>query len=155
MWTAGRELLGMINYRLGNYGAARRELEAAQEQGAGIETLNMLADSYRAGRRWAKVDALWAEMAAASPSAELVHEGRLVYAGSLADRGRVNDAVRELARHFRYVRRPKPHHLATAYALGDLYERTGQLPRARDLFRWILTADPTYQDARERLAALG
>ena len=37
---------------------------------------------------WSAVEELWDELRQASPSAELVMEGRIVMAGSLADRGR-------------------------------------------------------------------
>ena len=53
----------------------------------------MLADCYRALGRHAKVDELWEELRAASPSAALVAEGRIVYAGSLADQGKLADAI--------------------------------------------------------------
>ena len=50
----------------------------------------VLADCYRALKRWARVDELWEELRAASPSADLVAEGRIVVAGGLADRGRID-----------------------------------------------------------------
>jgi hypothetical protein len=39
--------------------------------------------------------------------------------------------------------------------LGDLYERAGDLPRARDLFARVASFDDDPLDAAERLAALG
>ena len=56
----------------------------------------MLADCYRALRQWPQVEELWDELREASPDAELVTEGRIVMAGSLADRDRVVDAIRLL-----------------------------------------------------------
>jgi len=40
-------------------------------------------------------------------------------------------------------------------ALGDLYERAGDTPRARELFGRIVAAEPDFADAAERLAGLG
>ena len=44
-------------------------------------------------RPYDDVDELWNELNEASPSAELMAEGRIVAAGSLADRGRLQDAI--------------------------------------------------------------
>jgi hypothetical protein len=49
---------------------------------------------------------------------------------------------------------PRAHHLRRAYALADLFERAGDLPRARATFTWILRHDPAFADAAERAAAL-
>ena len=54
----------------------------------------VLADCYRALRRYDEVEPLWQELREVSPSAELVAEGRIVYAGSLADRGDVSGGHR-------------------------------------------------------------
>ena len=50
-------------------------------------------DCYRAQRRWRKVAELWQELAAVSPTGELVAEGRIVYAGALADQDRMPEAL--------------------------------------------------------------
>jgi tetratricopeptide (TPR) repeat protein len=50
--------------------------------------------------------------------------------------------------------KPKALHLRQWYALADLYERAGELPRARDLFERIAAADPDAYDVRQRLIAL-
>ena len=41
-----------------------------------------------------------------------------------------------------------------AYALADLYERAGELPRARELFGLVANADPDFVDVQARLRAL-
>ena len=38
--------------------------------------------------------------------------------------------------------------------LADLYERSGDIPRARELFERVVAADPELSDAAERLAGL-
>ena len=82
-------------------------------------------------------------------------EARIVHAGSLADRGRLAEAIELLERGKGSVRKPKEHHLRTWYVLADLYERAGEVPRARELFRKILEADPDVYDTAERLASIG
>ncbi|HLY81953.1 MAG TPA: tetratricopeptide repeat protein, partial [Acidimicrobiales bacterium] len=52
------------------------------------------------------------------------------------------------------VKKPNDHHLRQWYALGDLYERAGDIPRARELFRRVATHDPEAFDAAERLRSL-
>lgn len=149
-----RELYGLTLYRLGQWRNAVRELEAFATLTSSTEQHPVLADSYRALRRWAEVERLWEELRAASPSAALVAEGRIVMAGTLADRDRLAEAVALLDRARWQVKRPRDHHLATAYALADLLERSGDLARARETFRWVADADPDFADVRRRLGAL-
>ena len=51
-------------------------------------------------------------------------------------------------------KRPREHHLRRAYALADLYERAGAVPRARELFAWLAAEDPDLADVVERARAL-
>ena len=76
-----RELTGLAQYRIGNYAAAAKELEAYADLSDSVDQNPVLMDCYRAQRRWRKVEELWLELAAVSPTAELVAEGRIVYAG--------------------------------------------------------------------------
>lgn len=149
-----RELLGLAYYRLGRWRDAAREMEAFALLTASTEQHPVLADSYRALGRHARVDELWAELREDSPSAETVHEGRIVAAGSLADQGRLADAVRLLEKGWKTPKQPKEHHLRRAYALADLYERAGSVPRARQLFGWLAQVAPEFADVDARLDAL-
>jgi tetratricopeptide (TPR) repeat protein len=149
-----RELLGLTHYRLAHYPAATKELEAFTNLSGSVEQHPVLMDSYRAQRRWRKVDERWRELTAASPGADLVSEGRIVAAGALADRGRIDDAIAMLNRADRKVDKPKPHHLRLWYALADLEERAGNVPRARGLFDRVRREDAGFADVAERLAAL-
>jgi hypothetical protein len=149
-----RELLGLTHYRLGHYPAASKELEAFVELSGSVEQHPVLMDCYRAQRRWRKVDSCWRELTAASPGAEIVTEGRIVTAGALADRGRIDDAIALLTRADRRVTNPKPYHLRLWYALADLEERAGNVPRARSLFDRVRRQDAGFADVAERLAAL-
>jgi tetratricopeptide (TPR) repeat protein len=115
----------------------------------------VLADCYRALHRYHRVEELWEELRAASPSAALVTEGRIVTAGARADQGDLQGAIALLARSSPKPRRVRQHHLRQWYALADLYDRSGDVPQARRLFRDVLANQPGFADAEERLAALG
>ena len=149
-----RELYGLVLYRLGRFKAAMAELEYFRELSGSVEQHPVLADCHRALGRWADVEALWRELGAASPSAELVTEGRLVLAGAKADRGEMQAAIRVLEQGWRLPSRPRDHHLRRAYALADLYERAGRSPRARELFSWVDSHDSALADVSERVRAL-
>ena len=64
------------------------------------------------------------------------------------------DAVRELEKGWKAPKAPKYHHLRRAYALADLYERSGELPKARVLMGWVAAHDPEFADAAERAASI-
>ncbi len=95
---AVRELNGLTLYRLRRWKLAAAELEAFRELTHSTEQHPVLADCYRALKRPKRVAELWDELREASPSAELVTEGRIVMAGSLADRDDVVGAIRLLSR---------------------------------------------------------
>ena len=149
-----RELVGLSQYRLGNYAAAAKELEAYAELSGAVDQNPVLMDCYRAQRRWRKVEDRWRELASVSPSAESVAEGRIVYAGALADQGDLAGALALLRKKSGNVKNPKEHHLRLWYALADLEERAGNHAVARDLFDRVRRADPGYADVAERRAAL-
>jgi tetratricopeptide (TPR) repeat protein len=149
-----RELYGLTLYRLGKWRQAAAELESFRALSDSTEQHPVLADCYRALGRHKEVEALWEELRAASPSAELVAEGRIVMAGSLADQDRLEDAIQLLQRAKLPSRRPREHHLRVAYALADLYERAGETPKARELFMVVATTDDGFGDVRQRLRNL-
>lgn len=150
-----RELLGLALYRTGQFRAAAKELEEYVARTGDVDQHPVLMDCYRAERKWGRVDDLWRELADVSPSSELVTEGRIVLAGSLADRGRLREAVALLDRRAGELKRVRPHHVRLWYALADLQERSGNLPRARALFDQVRRHDAGFADVAERLAALG
>ena len=152
--AAVRELYGLTMYRLGKWVDAIRELEAFRSLTGSTEQHPVLADAYRALGRYDDVEALWQELREVSPSAELVAEGRIVHAGALADRGLVREAIADIEPAVRKVRRPRGHHLRLLYVLADLYERAGDLPRARTLFERVVAAEPDFADADARRRAL-
>ena len=85
---------------------------------------------------------------------ELVAEGRIVAAGALADQGRLPEAIALLQAGIHPTKRARPHHLRMTYALADLYERAGDAPRARELFRRVAASDDEFVDVQARLRAL-
>jgi len=152
--AAVHEVIGLSCYRLGKWRDAIASLEIARNLRPRIEDLPVLADCYRALRRWTEVDQVWAEIKESSPSHEVMAEGRIVYAGSLAERGDMRGAIALMARTASVPRRIKPHHLKQWYVLADLYDRAGDVRRARETFRRIAAVDPRYADVTQRIASL-
>lgn len=148
------ELLGLTHYRMGRWIKAIKELETFHELTSSVEQHPVLADCNRALRRWTRAEELWHELGDASPSPELVEEGRIVQAGCLADRGRIDDAIRFMERAPKVKGKPGLHHLRRWYVMGDLYERAGDQSRARRIFADIARAEPDFGDAAERAAAI-
>lgn len=152
--AAVRELHGLTLYRMGQWRAAITELEAAERLTQSVEQHPVLADCHRALGRFDDVARLWDELRRDGAPAPVVVEGRIVAAGAMADRGRVTDAIRLLEQGPVNVHKPREHHLRLWYALAALHERTGDLPRARELFRRLAEAAPDFADAVDRYRAL-
>ena len=144
------ELHGLSLYRLGNWEESISSLEMFRQLSGTAEQNPVLMDCHRALGNWADVDELWAELGELSPSGELVTEGRIVMAGSQADRGFVDSGVRTLEKGWKIPNDPMEHHLRRAYALADLLERDGKIPKSRKLFGWIASKDPYFVDAADR-----
>lgn len=152
--SAVRELLGLCHYRIGQYPAAAKELDAFVNLTDSVEQHPVLMDCARAQGKYRRVEELWEELAAASPTSALVTEGRIVLAGTRADRGRLQEAIATLDRRAAVPARVQEHHLRLWYVLADLYERAGEIPKARDLFTRVRRYDAGFADVAERLAAL-
>jgi tetratricopeptide (TPR) repeat protein len=150
-----RELYGLALYRSGRYAEAAEELEEYVALCGAVDQHPALMDCYRAERKWKRVDRLWAELSETGAAPAIVTEGRIVLAGSLADRGRIREAIKLLERRGNDARHAAEHHLRLWYALADLQERAGNLPRARALFERISRHDPGFADVAERLSGLG
>jgi tetratricopeptide (TPR) repeat protein len=154
---AVRRLAGFAAYRSGRGRDAARHLGAYTDMTDEPDAVPALMDSLRALGRHAKVAAAWNDLRHRSPDADILAEARMVAAGSLADRGRLPEAVELLvsAGAARALRNPSDRHLRQWYALADLYERAGDLPRARELFQRVARVDVEAYDVVDRLDALG
>lgn len=153
--SAVRELLGLTYYRLGRWKEALAELREFAKLAASVDQHPVMADCERALGHHAAVEELFSELRRAGAGSDVLAEGRLVMAGSLADRGEINAAIDLLLPAVnRVVRKPLDRHLRQWYAIADLYERSGDLPRAREYFMKVVAADPEMSNVVERLAAL-
>lgn len=146
-----RELRGLVLYRLGRWQAAIDDLEVFRGGTGSTEQHPVLADCRRALGQFEQVEELWDELRRDSPSAALVTEGRIVMAGAMADRDDLAGAIRLLEKGFRAPQRPQDHHLRRMYVLADLYERAGEIPKARSLFGRIAAVDRRFADVQQRL----
>ena len=87
--SAVHEVIGLSNYRLGRWREAAAALEIARSQRGRIEDLPVLADCYRALKRWTAVDEIWEEIKGISPAHDVMAEARMVVAGSQIGRAHV------------------------------------------------------------------
>jgi tetratricopeptide (TPR) repeat protein len=155
--AAVRELHGLACYRLGKWRDAVRHLQASVDASEDVSQIPVIMDCCRALGRFRQVEKQWERLRQASAPSEVLVEGRLVLAASLADRGDFGAAITVLteAGASRVLRNPAERHLRQWYLLGDLYERAGDAPKAREFFGRVVAADPELTDASERLASLG
>jgi tetratricopeptide (TPR) repeat protein len=153
--AAAHELVGLANYRLGLYKQAVAALEAAQELHPEPALLPVIADCQRAQGRWAAVDRVWSEIKAASPSHEVMAEGRMVAAGALADQDDLRGALALMEPATKRPKAVRDFHLRQWYVLADLYDRTGDPISARRWFSTILEFDDEFADVHDRLRSLG
>jgi hypothetical protein len=157
MVAAVREVAGLAAYRSGKWREAQRHLNAFTDLTDSIEHYPVLMDCQRALRKPKKVVDLWAELRLRSPEPDVLAEGRLVAAASLAETGDLSGAIALLstAGATKALRNPSNRHIRQWYLLADLYERAGDLPRAREFFERVATADPEAYDVVDRLIGLG
>ena len=152
---AAHEVAGIALYRLGEWRKAAAELEQARTLHPAPEQLPVLADCYRALRRYREVDQIWKEIRDMSPAPGVMAEGRIVAAGALADQGDIAGALRLLVRVADAPKRVRDYHLKQWYVIGDLYDRSGDIVKARNFFKRVAAVDQRYADVGDRLAMLG
>jgi len=149
-----RELYGLTLYRLGRWREAARELRAFHDLTGSFDQHPVIADCERALGRDKAVMALWDALRQEGVDREVLVEGRLVVAGMMADHGDLEGAIALLGPGGKSLRHPDTCHLRQWYALADLFERAGDLPRARELFTRVASFSPELFDTEDRLAAL-
>jgi tetratricopeptide (TPR) repeat protein len=152
-----RELAGLAAYRSGKWREALKHLQAFSALSDSAEHLPVLMDCQRALRKPKKVADLWSELRQSSPDPDVLAEGRIVAAASLAETGDLQGAISMLATAgaSKALRNPSNRHVRQWYLLGDLYERAGDVPRARELFERVLKVDREAYDVVDRLVGLG
>lgn len=154
--SAVREMFGLCLYRAGQWKRALGELEVAVRLNPHwIFNHAVIADCHRALGDHQMVEQYWRELADASPHPELVAEGRIVMAGSLADRGLFVEALSLMEKAAGDMKRPSEYHLRQWFVIADLYDRQGNVIKARQFFERIAMHDPQFVDVAERLATLG
>ena len=153
--AAVHEVNGLASYRLGRWKQASQSLELARQLKPDPALLPVLADSYRAQKRWSDVDSVWRDVKAASPQHEIMAEARMVVAGALADRGELAEAIELMESAAQPPKRVRDHHLRQWYVLADLYDRAGDTVSATRWFEQIARREPSFGDVRERLRSLG
>lgn len=153
--AAVHEVSGLAAYRLGRWKKASQSLELARQLHDDPALLPVLADCYRAQRRWIDVDAVWDEIKSKSPPHDIMAEGRIVVANSLAEQGKLKDAISMMNSVSQKPKRVRDHHLRQWYVLADLYDRAGDTMAASRWFTEVARNDPQFADVSERLRALG
>lgn len=153
--AAVHELIGLANYRLGEWRKAAAALERAQTMNPDPDTMPILMDSLRALGRYDDVVEVWKELRQASPGHETMAEGRIIMAGSLADQGELAAAIAEMKPARSKPKRVRDHHLRQWYMLADLHDRAGDTVGAVRFFERIAMSDADFVDVRQRLRALG
>ena len=154
--AAVHEMLGLCLYRAGQWKRALTELEiAARLNPEWIFNHAVIADCHRALGNHQMVEKYWRELADASPHPELVAEGRIVMAGSYADRGMLQEGLDLLSKAAGDLKRPAEYHLRQWFVIADLYDRQGNVIKARQFFERIASFDPQFVDVAERLSTLG
>jgi tetratricopeptide (TPR) repeat protein len=149
------EIAGLAYYRMGQWRKAAAELELTRQLTGTFLHHAVLADCYRAMRRYHEVDVLWRELREASPEPALMAEGRIVAAGALADQGDLAGALRVMQKALDVPKKPRDHHLRQWYVVGDLFDRSGDVIKARKYFSLVAEQDREFADVVERLRTLG
>jgi tetratricopeptide (TPR) repeat protein len=153
--AAARELYGLTLYRLGRWRQAAKELRHVHELTGSLDQHPVIADCERAMGHLDAVTELFEQMRREGVDKEVLVEGRLVMAGTLADAGEIDAAIELLKPAARVNRKSADVSLLREwYALANLFEVAGDLPRARELFHRVAIQAPELLDAPERLRAI-
>lgn len=152
--AAVREALGVDAYRRGDYQTAASELGAYRRISGRQDQNHLLADSLRATGRGDRVREL-VEAMGDDVDEERRLEAHLVHAGTLADAGDVLRAREVLERAGGQPRAAGTQHLRLWYLAADLSLELGDRSHAVELLQAVVTLDPDFLDAAERLVELG
>jgi tetratricopeptide (TPR) repeat protein len=152
-----RELTGLAAYRAERWAMAKIHLKAHFTITGDPEHLPLVMDCDRASHRYRAVEKDFAQLEESEPTAEVLIEGRIVMAAALADQQLYKEAIELLTRAggTKQLRNPSFRHVRLWYALGDVYDRAGDVVAARELFARVVIAEPEAYDAAARLSELG
>jgi tetratricopeptide (TPR) repeat protein len=155
--AAVRELTGLAAYRAERWAMAKIHLRAYFTITEDPEHLPLVMDADRANHRYRAVEKTFDELQESEPTAEVLAEGRIVMAATLADQQHFEEAIDLLikAGAAKNLRNPSYRHVRLWYALADVYDRAGDTASARELFARIVIAEPDAYDATDRLVELG
>ncbi len=155
--VTARELTGLCCYALGKWRDAATYLQWVTDTTGDPTQIPTLMDANRALRHYDEVASLFRKLQQSSPLADVMAEGRIVFAESLADQGMVAEGISllEEAGIRRKIRNPQRRHYRQWYALGDLYEKAGNIVSARRMFQITAEHDGGETDARDRLSFIG
>lgn len=149
-----REAVGLVHYRVGDFGRALRELRAARRMGAGPELLPVIVDCERAlGRPERALElATGPEASGLDRAAEV--ELAIVVAGLRSDLGDGAAALRGL-QELRELRSSAPAWSRLLYAYADLLLAAGREEEARECFGRVVRVDVAGDtDAADRVLAM-
>ena len=152
-----RELTGLAAYRADRWNMAKIHLRTHFVITGDPEHLPLVMDCERANRRFRAVEKTFHELESGEPTAEVLAEGRIVMAASLADQQQYGEAIELLTKAgaTKQLRNPSYRHVRMWYALADVFDRAGDTTSARELFARVVIAEPDAYDARVRLDELG
>ncbi|MFY9783327.1 MAG: tetratricopeptide repeat protein [Acidimicrobiales bacterium] len=155
--AAVRELTGLAAYRAERWSMSKIHLRAYFTISGDSEHLPLVMDADRANRRYRAVEKTFEELLESEPSPEVLAEGRIVMAATLADQRRYEEAIELLTRAgaTKNLRNPSYRHVRLWYALADVYDRAGDTTAAREMFSRVVLAEPEAYDAAARLSELG
>ncbi|KJE77844.1 tetratricopeptide repeat protein [Ferrimicrobium acidiphilum] len=149
------ELMGLSLYRLARYDAALRVLRKMHKATESFDQVPVLMDCARALGRINELDRWWLRLREASPAKEVIVEGRIVYAGALADQGKLAEAITLMEQGLGKERRGTAlTSIRQRYLLAQLFERAGDASGAREIYLQLFKEDKSLYDVAERLAAL-
>ncbi len=148
------ELLGLCYYRQGNWVQAIDILEEFTQKSGSLNQLPVVADCFRGLGYINQVKRIYKRLSSSRASKEVIAEGRIIMASALGDQERYSQAIEIFSKLPKTSKSPSESLLRQWYVLADLYEKSGDIPRARDLFTKIANHDPELADVAERAVAL-
>lgn len=139
--AAVREVLGLAEYRLGNWHTALRELRTYRRMTGESTHLPVEMDVLRALDRKKDVEEAWRLLITLGGPPVVMNEGKVVYASFLLDEGRSGEAW-EVARPAKAPGRPGPGEIRLWFAAARAAKAVGESRWLDQLVTAIERADP-------------